>query len=396
MLTLRVIPPRLLFSRRSEPAERDLAAFYFDALRRHWSAGDRALALGLSAAAAIANVGALARGGAWINGWNAAEEALLEPSLDRRAHLSMASRKGVHRLINPGAFPLAENPLKNKRLFSARCRQAGLAVPEQFSGSAATLARWIDGLNAFLAKPNYASKGQGILGYRRDGSGWLRDGVWVSHVEALAAATEMLARGGVLQRACLAHLDLHDLSPGALPTLRVMTAIDERGRVEVCDRVIRLSAGGPRAVDNFNAGNIVAGLDEGGLVARAFRRVDGRVVEVERHPSSGAILKGRRPPDLDAALALAAGAHEAFRVGFSVIGWDVGLTETGPVLIEGNWSPGSDILALVFGRALGDTRLGALYRHHLAAVSPETWRAARPIEGEPRGEEPALMERVAF
>lgn len=395
MLTLRVIPPRLLFSNTPKPAESDLAAFYFDALRRHWSVGDRGLALGLSAAAAVANLGALARGGAWANGWNAAEEALLEPGLDRRAHLSMAARKGLHRLINSGAFPLAENPLKNKRLFSARCRQAGLAVPEQFSGSAEELSEWLDGLSAFLAKPNYASKGQGILGFRRAGAGWLRDGVAASRAEALAAAAEMLARGGVLQRACLAHPDLHDLSPGALPTLRVMTAIDEAGRVEVCDRVIRLSAGGPRAVDNFNAGNIVAGLDEGGLVARAFRRVEGRVVEVERHPSSGAVLKGRRPPDLDAALALAARAHEAFRSGFSVIGWDVGLTETGPVLIEGNWSPGSDILALVFGRALGDTRLGALYRHHLAAVSPEAWRAARPIEGEPKGEEPALVERLA-
>ncbi|QZN98586.1 hypothetical protein [Chenggangzhangella methanolivorans] len=176
MLTLRVIPPRLLFAKPRGSADADLAALYFEALRRHWSASDRALALALSAAAALANLPALGRNGAWANGWNAAEEALLEPGLDRRAHLSMAARKGVHRLINPGAFPLAQNPLKNKRLFAARCRQAGLAVPEQFDGPSDALAPWLDGLSAFLAKPNYASKGQGILGFRRERGGWLRDG----------------------------------------------------------------------------------------------------------------------------------------------------------------------------------------------------------------------------
>ena len=394
MLTLRVIPPRLLGSR-APAADNDLSAFYFEALRRHWSAGDRALALGLSGGAALLNLGSLRHGGAWANGWNDAEEALLERDLDRRAHLSMAARKGVHRLINPGAFPLAKNPLKNKRLFAARCRRAGLAVPEQFDGGPEALAGWLAGVPALLAKPNYASKGQGIVGFRRHGAGWLRDGAPVAVDAVLAETKAMLAGGGVLQRACATHRDLLDLSPGALPTLRVMTAIDETGAIELCDRVIRLSAGGPRAVDNFNAGNIVAGLDEDGRIARAFRRENGRVVELTRHPTTGATLAGRRPPDLEAAFALALRAHEAFRSGFALIGWDVGLTDAGPVLVEGNWSPGSDILALVFGRALGDTRLGALYRHHLAQLSPEAWAAASPIETEPRGEEPPLVERTA-
>lgn len=393
MLTLRVIPPRLLVPR--APAPNDLAGLYFEALRRHWSPADRALGLALGGAAALANLPALRSGRAWTNGWDAAEEALLAPGLDRRAHLSMAARKGAHRLINPGAFPLSRNPLKNKRLFMARCRAARLPVPDQFDGEAERLARWIDGLPAFLAKPNYASKGQGILGFRREGAGWLRDGAPVAFSEVLDAARKTLSRGGVLQRACATHEALRDLSPGALPTLRVMTAIDERSEVEICDRVIRLSAGGPRAVDNFNAGNIVAGLDGDGRIARAFRRERGRVVELSRHPATGVPLAGRRPPDLDAALALAARAHEAFRAGFGVIGWDVGLTDEGPVLIEGNWSPGSDILALVSGRALGNTRLGALYRRHLEALPADAWRAAKPVEWEPKGCEGAVAERPA-
>lgn len=393
MLTLRVIPPRLAFSRGSGP--NDLASIYFDALWRAWTPADKAIALALAAAAALANLPALRFGDAFANGWDGAEEALLASGLDRRAHLSMAARKGVHRLINPGAFPLSKNPLKNKRLFMARCRRAGLPVPEQFDASADVLDGWIAGSEAFLAKPNYASKGQGILGFRREGGGWRRDGAPAEADSVLREARAMHEAGGVLQRACLAHPDLRDLSPGALPTLRVMTAIDEAGRVEVCDRVIRLSAGGPRAVDNFNAGNLVAGLDGEGRITRAFRRERGRAVEVRDHPTTGAALAGRRPPDLDPALALAARAHEAFRAGFSVIGWDVGLTAEGPVLIEGNWSPGSDILALVSGRALGDTRLGALYRRRLEALTAEAWRAAKPVEWEPKGPSDMVSERTA-
>ena len=387
MLTLRVLPPRLL--RPSSPEPNDLLAFYAEALRRNWRPIDRATAVALSAGAAVLNLGALGSSGAWGNGWNGGEEALLAPGLDRRAHLSMAARKGVHRLLNPGAFPLGVNPLKNKRLFAARCRAAGLPVPDGFDPERGTLEAWLDGIDALVAKPNYASKGQGVVGFRRAGAEWVADGEPIDPAALFGRLRAALARGGVVQQACATHPELRDLSPGALPTLRVMTAIDEAGGVEVCDRTIRLSAGGPRAVDNFNAGNIVAGLDGEGGITRAFRRERGRVVELARHPTSGAPLAGRRPPDLEAALALAARAHEAFRAGFGVVGWDVGLTDGGPVLIEGNWSPGTDILALVSGRALGDTRLGALYRHQLGRLSPEAWRAARPGERDRKGPEPA-------
>ena len=69
---------------------------------------------------------------------------------------------------------------------------------------------------------------------------------------------------------------------------------------------------------------------------------------------------GAAVPDLGEAIALAVRAHRAF-ADFTVIGWDVGLTCAGPVLVEGNWNPGTDILQLVSGRGLSDTRLGDLY-----------------------------------
>jgi hypothetical protein len=384
MLTLRTTPPRL-FAISFERSSNDLAGLYFDALWRHWSVRDRAVAAALSAGAALVNLWS-ARGDlrAWSHGWDADEQALLNDAQDFGAHLSMAARKGVHRLLNPGAYPLAANPLKNKRIFAARCAEAGLPAPESFYGPAEQLRPWIERRDAFVAKPNYSSKGRGVVGFRRRDGGWSCDGRALT-VEALERRLLALLRdGGLLQQACDTHPALADLSPGALPTLRVMTAINEAGEPEACDRVIRLSGGGPRAVDNFNAGNIVASLDREGRILRGHRRVGRHVEEVAVHPASGSAIAGRKIPDIGEAVALAVRAHGAFRSGFRVIGWDVGVAASGPCLIEGNWNPGSDILALASGRSLGDTRLGAIYRHHLGRTTPDEWRACGPIQPEPR------------
>lgn len=64
----------------------------------------------------------------------------------------------------------------------------------------------------------------------------------------------------------------------------------------------------------------------------------------ERHPKTNAPIMGTTVPDLDAAVALACIAHQLFAQGFTVIGWDIGLTAEGPVLIEGNWNPGTVLL----------------------------------------------------
>ena len=384
MLTLRAIPPRLLGpARRRE--RHDLAALYFDALWSHWSPAARMGALAVSGAAALANLAAVrSPAGAWRNGWNLREQELLLDGVDPRSHLSMAARKGVHRLLNPGAFPLAANPLKNKRLFAERCRQGGLPVPDAFEGEPAALADWVRTQGAIVAKPNYASKGEGVNGYRRIDGAWVSGGRSMSDDQLLGELRSMLHRGGVVQRACETHPDLVPISPSALPTLRVMTAVNERGEVAAYDRMVRLSAGGPRAVDNFNAGNIVAGIDPDGRITCGYRRVGGAVEAVDVHPSSKNPLPGWKVPDLEAAVEVARQAHDIFRDGFRVIGWDVGLTASGPCLIEGNWSPGTDILALVSGRGLGDTPLGEVYRGHLERLRASDWRRAWPVETEPR------------
>jgi hypothetical protein len=57
-------------------------------------------------------------------------------------------------------------------------------------------------------------------------------------------------------------------------------------------------------------------------------------------------------------------AHRAFRPRV-LVGWDIGLSPSGPVLVEGNEQPGVDGLQRVHDTPLGPHRFGELLAFHL-------------------------------
>ncbi|QGP79224.1 sugar-transfer associated ATP-grasp domain-containing protein [Sphingobium sp. CAP-1] len=353
-----------MFTIRALPVRRDggnsLLAAYRDGLTRHWPPARRLA----SHALALAGRG----------GWSAAERLYLGDAV-RAQGLSMADRKGLHRLLNPGAFPLSINILKNKQLFANWAQ--GLPLPDACDPDAMDLDAWLAGQSDIIAKPSYRSKGQGVERFVRQGDGWRNKDQYVSPVHLAVSLRALWRQGGVIQQRLPTHAALADLSPGALPTLRVVTCLNESGAPEACAMALRLSAGGPRPVDNFNAGNLVLAVDDAGRCGAAWRSGGARPPSRHsRHPATGAPIEGALLPDHDAALALAIRAHDRCRAGFTVIGWDIGITAQGPVLVEGNWNPGTDIIQLVEGRGIGAGRLGALYRHALARVPADQWRAA--------------------
>lgn len=346
MPIFRALPP-------GPAADNRLLALYRAGLKRHWSKSERLLARGF----------ALARLG---TGWSRLERKLLSSEV-RASGLSMAERRGVHRLLNPAGYPLARNLLRNKALFGRHVASHGIAAPATYDERGA-LEDWLAGQSAIIAKPGYSSKGKGIHAFTRSADGWSR-----AIVEQLRS---VLARHGVVQELLTAHPDLEDISPRVLPTLRVVTCRDERGEPEACSTVLRLGAGSDRPVDNFNAGGLAVRLGAGGRCEAAFTASG----EVERHPATGAAIAGRAVPGLAEALALALRAHSTLGAGFTVVGWDIGLSDRGPIMVEGNWNPGTDIIQLAEGVGLDRTRLGELYRFHLKRIPADQWRRARAFE----------------
>ncbi|WP_420146156.1 sugar-transfer associated ATP-grasp domain-containing protein [Sphingobium sp.] len=341
---------------------------YHDGLTRHWTPMQRVAGHLISA---------IGRGG-----WTAGERLYLSDTVRDRG-LSMRDRKGLHRLLNPAAFPLADNPLKNKQLFARMA--AGLPLPDACDPDRDDLDRWLDAQSDIIAKPSYCSKGQGVERFTREGAQWRGCDGMLDAARLADHLRHVWARGGVIQTRLPTHDALIALSPGALPTLRIVTCLNEAGDPEICDMALRLSVGGPRPVDNFNAGNLVLAVQPNGRCGPAWRSGGRRPPSRHsRHPATGAVIEGLLLPDHQAACALAARAHDHFRDGFTLIGWDIGMTAQGPVLIEGNWNPGTDIVQLVNGRGLADSRLGILYRHALDRLSEQAWRDARAVQRDRR------------
>lgn len=335
----------------AEAADNRLLSLYRDRLKRHWSLRDRLLARGFAAA----GLG---------TGWSRLERRLLSREI-RATGLSMAERRGVHRLLNPAGHPLSTNMLRNKALFARHVAAHRLAAPATYDESG-DLEAWLGRQSAIIAKPGYSSKGKNIRAFTTG----------LHEPSVLAELRSVLARHGVVQELLAAHPGLAAISPGALPTLRVVTCRDEQGAPEACSTVLRLGAGSGRPVDNFNAGGLAVRLGADGRCETAFVATG----KIDRHPATGVPLASREVPDLAPALALASAAHATLSTGFTVVGWDIGLSTRGPVLIEGNWNPGTDIIQLADGVGLDRTRLGELYRFHLGRVPDDEWRRARAVE----------------
>lgn len=339
---------------RKEHPENRLLALYHEGLRRHWGRGNIALATALG----LVGLG---------TGWSRAERRFLSDEI-RASGMSMADRRGVHRLINPAGYPLAGNVLRNKRLFADHVRAHGLASPDTFNPSAGALADWLQGQQEIVAKRGYSSKGKGVVAFDQ------ADGWRIRQIE------DVLAKHGVVQERLKPHAALEGLSPGALPTLRVVTCLDEGGAPEAAAVVLRLGGGGPRPVDNFNAGGLAVRVDADGRCAIAYRASGSSTEELRVHPANGETIVAREVPDFAEAIGLARRAHATLPRGYTVVGWDIGLSDRGPLLIEGNWNHGTDIVQLVGGKGLDRMRLGELYRFHLRRLPPEAWRSARPVE----------------
>ena len=345
--------------------ENRLLGIYHQGLREHWGWADRKL----GNCFALAGLGSR---------WTATEQRLLSPEI-RASGLSMAARRGVHRLLNPLGHPRSRNLLRNKALFARHVVEHRLPAPASFDSDEQALDEWLSSRSAIIAKPGFSSKGRGIAAFRRDGDHWHGAGREYDAADLARHLQPCLDRHGVIQELLSTHEQLRALSPGALPTLRIVTCRNEMGEPESCATILRLGSGGACPVDNFNAGGIAVRLDASGRCTAAFRAAGTAAETIATHPASGVRLVGRMVPDLEEAIALGEQAHRTLP-GYTVVGWDVGLSDQGPTLVEGNWNPGTDIIQLVDGAGIDRTRLGELYRYHLERLPDELWRASRPVE----------------
>lgn len=162
-----------------------------------------------------------------------------------------------------------------------------------------------------------------------------------------------------------AHSKLREISSAnGLPTARVVTAFIEN-RAQIVLTAARLSVGA-NITDNFSrgsSGNLAAAIDPtSGSLSEAWSsaRSDWPVMQAtDFHPDTGKPIRGVVFPMWEEVIDLALRAQNSLPR-LRTTGWDIAVTDQGPLLVEANCYYGVALLEVAYQRGLG-RELGRFY-----------------------------------
>jgi hypothetical protein len=263
--------------------------------------------------------------------------------------------------------------VKDKVAFAAHCQRAGLpsipilatidpAAPDD-SVNAATSEAWLRQVESFPDR-TFVKRIDGALGAdafraERNGDGWWSyAGITGSaadlHEYCLRQTRGM--RGWLIQPAIHPHAHLSGLSTSALSTLRAVTLL-WRGETELVLGTLRIPTGASQT-DNFShgtSGNLVAPVDmdtgELGTARGSSSRHWPHIVDVPAHPDSGVDIRGFRLPFWTETRALLLSAQQSLPQ-LPSLGWDIAITDTGPLVVEANSLYDLDLMQVAHRRGL--------------------------------------------
>ena len=265
----------------------------------------------------------------------------------------------------------------DKAVFYALCRRAGVRCPELFAvfdrpcgwtpdgrllRSEAEWCALLEGLpRDFVVKPALGLLGKGVTAWHRQPTGFRsHDGrdCTAKELHALLCDSRrqnLFATGyshhslrlreeshkAIIQERVFAHPDIERLTGSSgLSTCRLFMNHDRAGNTEVMGTAMRLINGG-NLVDNFDdgrKGNLWCSVDLAtGCIVEAFSKAVGgdKLSRITRHPATDCALVGFPIPYWNETVELAHRLATVFRPQ-SLLHWDIGVTGSGPIAIEGN------------------------------------------------------------
>ena len=144
---------------------------------------------------------------------------------------------------------------------------------------------------------------------------------------------------GLIEEPLTQHEKMNRLNPTSINTIRIATLIDDDGEVHVMFTFVRMGIKGSY-VDNSTSGGLNVIVTPEGIIRKPALR-DKTGVLYEEHPDTHTPFRGFEIPYFQEAVALC--KEKAYVVkGVRYVGWDVCITPTGPVFVEGNYLPAYD------------------------------------------------------
>lgn len=144
--------------------------------------------------------------------------------------------------------------------------------------------------------------------------------------------------------------ELNKLCETSCNTIRIMT-FNNNGKPEILWAGLRIG-NGVNSVDNFHAGGMATEIDlkTGKLLRPAL---DKDLNEFTHHPKTNIKIEGFQIPYFKEVKEMVKEASlESDKI--LVVGWDVAITDEGPLIIEGNRRPGFDVVQVASRRGRMD------------------------------------------
>lgn len=198
---------------------------------------------------------------------------------------------------------------------------------------------FLDSHQVFMSKPYDGLGGQGV------------EKVYTKDIaDRQAYFRDCIENRIFLEELVIQHPEMNALCPKSVDTMRIMT-FNDHGKPEILWMGLRVGDGA-HSVDNFHAGGMGVKIDmqTGRLVGDAIDKNNNHFTS---HPTTGVQFDGFQIPFFPEIKELVLKASlESDKI--LVVGWDVAISENGPVIIEGNRRPGFDLVQVLDDRGRMD------------------------------------------
>lgn len=245
----------------------------------------------------------------------------------RKTFMTMNDNLELVRRVNQAEYRCC---FKNKLTFWTRFSDfTGRAYLNLEQADAAALETFAREHGTVFAKPADDFGGHGVRKITADA---VAD--WNDLYRELQESGSILVEEQIVQ-----HPEMNRLNPSCINTLRMVTLVKD-GEAHLMYSLIRVGDG-TRVVDNISSGGMYAPVWEDGKIAKpAF--CDATGLYYEKHPVTETPFVGFAIPDYPQAVELVKKAALVVEQ-VKYVGWDVALSDKGPVLVEGNVIPGYDM-----------------------------------------------------
>lgn len=249
---------------------------------------------------------------------------------EKNTYLTRVRNKRVQTIMNDDNF---SNEFDNKNIFNKRfARFLHRDTLDATTAAYSDFAAFMTGKDVIFAKANKGSCGQGI------------EKLKVSDFADLRAMYDYVKQVGfgVLEELVVQHPDMAALHPDSVNCMRIVTDV-VGDKVHVAYIVVKMGNGA--YVDNSGQGGILCAVDmeTGRICSPATDDFTEHVYD--RHPVTGVEFMNYQLPMVHEAMALVKEAALEVKE-IRHVGWDVAIGVDGPLIIEGNDYPGTDLSQL--------------------------------------------------